>query len=183
MEKNKGEGFLLDVAPSNFFILSHGVKIKNLVELAESLRTISDKVFEHHVNSYKNDFSNWIRDVIKDNELADNISKARSKNEIIDLIEKKISEVKERNNLKSVKIKKHLNSIERILEKEKEIDFREKKIQEIEERIEEKLRNMPNKEDVKKQNNLFSKDFIQGIVVGMLLVLLGFVIYWKFFIQ
>ena len=183
MAKNKDEGFLLDVSSSNFFILSNGMKIKNLIELAESLRTMPDKVFGHYVNSHKNDFSNWIKNVIKDNELADNISKTKSKNGIIKLIEKRISEVKERNSLKSVKIKKYLNSIERILEKEREIDFREKKIQEIEERIEEKLRNMPNKGGIKKQNSFFSRDFIQGVIVGILLTALGIVVYWKFFIQ
>ena len=99
MAKNKDKGFLLDVSPSNFFILSNGMKIKNPIELAESLRTMSNKVFEHHVNFHKNDFSNWIKHAIKDNELADNISKARSKNEMIKLIKKRTSEVKDRNSL------------------------------------------------------------------------------------
>ena len=182
MAENKNKRFLLDVSPSNFFILSNGMKIKNPIELADSLRTMPNKVFEYHVNPHKNDFSNWIKDIIKDNKLADEIYKAESKNEMIKLIERRISEVKERNSLKSVKTKKDPKNIERVLEKEREIDFREKKIQEIEERIEEKLGNMSKKGYIKKQNSLFSKDFIQGIVVGILLVLLGLVIYWKFFL-
>ena len=183
MAENKDKRFLLDVSPGNFFILSNGMKIKNPIELVGSLRTMSNKVFEHHVNPHKNDFSEWIRDVIKDNELANGVFKAKSKDEMIKLIERRISEVKEKSSLKSVKTKRYLSSIERILEKEREIDFREKKIQEIEEKIEEKLNDIYNEKGGKKQENIFfSKDFIQGIVVGILLIILIFIIYWKFFL-
>ena len=90
--------------------------------------------------------------------------------------------VKDRHSMAPKEFKEILEKEKLIFEKEREIDFREKKIQEIEERIEEKLMDMPNKEDIKKQNSLFSKDFIQGIVAGILLIALGLVIYWKFFL-
>jgi len=246
LAKNKDEGVLLNRLPVNFFTLLDGKKIKNLVELADSLKTMPNAVFGYHVNFQKNDFSEWVRTAFKDNELADDISKAEGKNDMIKLVEARISEVKqniikEREEEERLKQKKVNNAIEKekakrkeelkkklqkkksnlkkqtkqnkkyskklskktaktkdsktlkvvkeilekekgIFEKEREIDFREKKIQEIEERIEEKLMDMPNKEDIKKQNSLFSKDFIQGIVAGILLIALGLVIYWKFFL-
>jgi len=226
-----------EIKPEHHFVLKGGDRIKSIEELKESLKLMKDHIFNHHVNKDKNDFSNWVRDIIKDGKLAKNISNAKSKQGMIKAIErrnskakkntlrttekkrkpKRIKEHKIENNEKIIETKQNvikqikedklrseeLNKIageklikiknlklveealrkeKKILEKEMEISFRERKIQEIEERIEEKLRNMPNKESIKKQNNLFSKDFIQGIVVGILLAFLGLIIYWKFFL-
>ena len=67
-------------APEEYhFYLSDGRKLKNLFDLIEALENMSDDVFRHHVNEYKNDFSNWIRDVFQENDLADEVSRVESR--------------------------------------------------------------------------------------------------------
>lgn len=69
------------------FKFNDGTTATNLSELLDSLKRIDDAVFRHHVNEQKNDFSNWIRDVLKENELAEDIFLLRTKEEIIKRIE------------------------------------------------------------------------------------------------
>jgi hypothetical protein len=76
--------------PEHYFYVSNGAVLKNLVELVSELRSMDSNTFTHHVNSDKNDFSNWIRDVFNDKNLANNIEKVKSKEEMALLIEKKI---------------------------------------------------------------------------------------------
>jgi hypothetical protein len=47
-----------------------GTVFADLRELAEGLRAMSDESFAYHSNMEKHDFSNWVRDVIKDELLA-----------------------------------------------------------------------------------------------------------------
>ena len=61
------------------FYLKDGRKLKSLVELTEALESMSEDVFRHHVNEARNDFSNWIKDVFKDEELAKDIKDIRDR--------------------------------------------------------------------------------------------------------
>lgn len=70
-----------DVKPDCYFLVVDGSTIKNLLELADALRTMSDDVFYYHVTNDRNDFSNWIRDVFEEKELAEELSKLHSKME------------------------------------------------------------------------------------------------------
>lgn len=80
----------VDAKPENYFILVTGVPLKNVKELANALETMNEWVFNHHVNSSRNDFSAWIKNVLKEKALAD--------------------EIKDVNNIKDMEIKllKHL---------------------------------------------------------------------------
>ena len=55
------------------FVLNDGRQLKSLVHLIDELENMPDEVFNHHVNEFKNDFSSWIRDVFKDDILADEL--------------------------------------------------------------------------------------------------------------
>lgn len=60
--------------PDQFaFFVSDGKVVKNLKELVKALGEISEDAFRHHANKEKNDFSNWIKDVMSYNDLAGNI--------------------------------------------------------------------------------------------------------------
>ena len=61
------------------FWLCTNQKLSSLKELAVALRGINDDVFRYHVNRDKNDFENWIRDIIQDKELAREISRIKTK--------------------------------------------------------------------------------------------------------
>ena len=86
MSKNKKRSDLLntkkileDTQPEFYFKLIDGSELKNLLELADALEKMSDDVFYYHANEAKNDFSNWIRDVFKQEELANETSKCNNR--------------------------------------------------------------------------------------------------------
>ncbi len=76
-----------NVKPEEYFHLYNGVVLKNLHDLIDVLEIIDDDTFEHHVKKDKNDFSEWIRHVIKDKNLADKIKKSKTKTEMIEILE------------------------------------------------------------------------------------------------
>ncbi len=52
------------------FWCQDGRVLQNLQDLAAALKEMSDETFRYHLNESKNDFSNWVRDVIGDEKLA-----------------------------------------------------------------------------------------------------------------
>lgn len=55
------------------FFLVDGTVISNLFELADALDMMGHEMFYHHVDGDRNDFSNWVRDILKEAELADKL--------------------------------------------------------------------------------------------------------------
>ena len=71
---------ILGEAPEeHHFIVADGRKLKNIIELADALETMSEEIFRHHSNEFKNDFSAWIKDVFYDHSLAEDISMAKNR--------------------------------------------------------------------------------------------------------
>ena len=77
--KEQAEKFLAKVPEEYVFWCYDGRIFRDMKELAEGLVTMSDEVFAYHANPEKNDFSNWVRDVIKDEKLANDLALATSK--------------------------------------------------------------------------------------------------------
>jgi len=67
--------------PEHHFKLLNGIELKNVVDLADSLKHMSDDVFYSHVDEHKNDFSNWVRDIYSAEELANALSKCKNQQE------------------------------------------------------------------------------------------------------
>jgi hypothetical protein len=71
---------ILGEAPvEHHFVVADGRKLKNIMELADALETMSEEIFRHHANELKNDFSAWIKDVFYDHSLAEDISRAKNR--------------------------------------------------------------------------------------------------------
>ena len=71
---------VLGEAPvEHHFIVADGRKLKNIIELADALETMSEEIFRHHVNEAKNDFSSWVKDVFYDHSLAEDLSRAKNR--------------------------------------------------------------------------------------------------------
>jgi len=70
---------LTDAPEDKRFWLCDGRVLKNLKELEQALRTMSEGTYNYHVNKNKNDFFNWIKDVFKENHLANEIRDSRNK--------------------------------------------------------------------------------------------------------
>lgn len=61
-----------------FWLHGNG-KITSLLDLKSALEEMSAETFSHHVTSAKNDFANWIEDALGDENLAKEISNARTR--------------------------------------------------------------------------------------------------------
>jgi len=194
------ENSVKDIPPNQHFWARNGTIIKNLHGLKTAIEHMDQETFDHHVNSGKNDFSEWLRNVIKDEELADKVSRTGSKEEMAKVLEENTKKKRPKAEKKApapgktetmVEEKQAeeesseseievipCGEIEEILLREKEIDRKEEKIREIEDKIEKRLEEIKN---AKTTTRFFSKEFVQGLITGLLLVVLGILIYLKFF--
>ena len=82
---------LSDVADEKRFWCHDGKLIKNLGELEKALNDMSDDTYHYHSSDGRNDFSNWIRDVVGDNKLANDLSKAKSRIQAGKVVAQRIS--------------------------------------------------------------------------------------------
>jgi hypothetical protein len=78
-EKRQLEKLLVKVAAEYVFYCHDGSIFADFRELAEGLEAISDETFAYHVNSERNDFSKWVKDVIKDEKLASDLATATNR--------------------------------------------------------------------------------------------------------
>ncbi len=64
------------------FVLQDGRKLKTIYQLIDELETMTDEVFRHHVNDFRNDFANWIEHVFEDKSLAEEIRAVETRMEM-----------------------------------------------------------------------------------------------------
>jgi hypothetical protein len=70
MTKSVAEEMLEDVPKEKRFWCRDGQVLRNMQELETALKEMTEGAFRYHSNETKNDFSNWVRDVIGDEKLA-----------------------------------------------------------------------------------------------------------------
>jgi len=76
IRKRLEKGWAADVPAGKVFWCHGGRVLTNMAELAAALRDMSEETYRHHVNAGKNDFANWLRDVVGDSTLAAQVAKA-----------------------------------------------------------------------------------------------------------
>jgi len=79
ISKEEASRRLGDVPDDKRFWCQDGKVVKNIKELGKALNDTSDDIFHYHAGEGRNDFSNWVRDVVGDNKLANDLSKAKSR--------------------------------------------------------------------------------------------------------
>jgi len=79
ISKEEANRRLGDVSDEKRFWCHDGKLVKNLGELEKALSDMSDETFHHHAGQGRNDFSNWIREVVGDEKLSKDLSKAKSR--------------------------------------------------------------------------------------------------------
>ncbi len=86
---------LENVPSQHSFKLKSGKEITNLYELALHLAAMDDDTFSHHVNGDKNDFRNWVLDIVRDEGLADKIANAKDRKKMANVVEKRVTHLEQ----------------------------------------------------------------------------------------
>ena len=88
------ERVLSDCPQGLEFWTCHGTIIKNIYELHDTIQGLNEYAFRYHVNkdNHKNDFAEWIIDVLGDSELAHKLAGVLDKKKYLSIIEKRIKE-------------------------------------------------------------------------------------------
>ena len=91
VSKEEAKRRLGDVPDDKRFWCHDGKIIKNLRELRKALNDMSDETFHYHLGERRNDFSKWIRDVVGDDKLAEDLSKTRTRMQASQAVAQRIS--------------------------------------------------------------------------------------------
>lgn len=70
-----------------FFVIN-GQILSRLDELSAALRSMDQDTYMYHVNGDKNDFSQWVSDVLLNKALATKLAKAKNKADMATIIAK-----------------------------------------------------------------------------------------------
>ena len=91
ISKEEASRRLGDVPDEERFWCHDGKLLKNLGELEKALVDMSDETFHYHLGEGRNDFGNWARDVVGDDKLANDLSKAKSRIQASKAVTQRIS--------------------------------------------------------------------------------------------
>ena len=85
---------LSDVSGSDqAFWFSNGTIAKNIYEFVSTIESCDKGVFDYHVNSEKNDFYNWILNVLGDDILAKRVKKELDQKKFVKKLRRRIKEL------------------------------------------------------------------------------------------
>jgi hypothetical protein len=94
--KQEAKRHLADVPNENVFRCHDGLTLQGMKELGNALNSMADETYVFHANTEKNDFTNWVRDVIKDDVLAKDLQKAMNRTHAAKLVASRISALSKR---------------------------------------------------------------------------------------
>lgn len=94
--KDEARKYLNSTQPEQCFWVNNGPILKNVEELADTLPQMSDETFHHHVNNEKNDFSSWIREVIGDQKLANDLLSSKNKESAVKKLRARLNSLKKK---------------------------------------------------------------------------------------
>ncbi|UCC61222.1 MAG: hypothetical protein JSW38_12940 [Dehalococcoidia bacterium] len=87
------KAWLGDVPEDRVFWCHDGRVVKNMTDLAAAIKEMNNDTFEYHLNSEKNDFSTWVRDVIGDTTLASQLARVASQATALRKVETRVSSI------------------------------------------------------------------------------------------
>ena len=89
--EKQGEKLLLKVPEEYVFCCHDGTIFRDMKELADNLTAMSDEIYIYHVTPERNDFANWVRDVIKDDDLANELALATDKSQATEYVKVRLT--------------------------------------------------------------------------------------------
>lgn len=96
------------VKPEKYFWFRTGDCAKSLKELSDKLKIIDQNGFNYHVNNEKNDIASWVKEVIKNEKLANKLTNNLSKNDFVEIINNYINEILNHHGVKLPTLTNHL---------------------------------------------------------------------------
>ena len=94
MKKTKQKPVIINAENELCFWINNGPILRNLKDLKNALKKISEKTFKYHVNKEKNDFANWVKNVLSDKILANKLAKIKTIKTMIKAVEKELKKYK-----------------------------------------------------------------------------------------
>ena len=88
--KQEAQKLLSNVNQEYVFWRHDGQTITNLKELQVSLAAMSNNTYRYHSNEEKQDFSNWVRDIIGDQVLANDLQNAKSRPKALNIVKARV---------------------------------------------------------------------------------------------
>lgn len=79
LPEQHGSALHAEIHPELYFRLHGGGVIKSIPGLKKALLEMNNETFSHHCNDNKNDFSTWVRNVFKEQALAHQIDKNKTR--------------------------------------------------------------------------------------------------------
>lgn len=89
--KQEAKRLLADVPNEYVFRCHDGLTLQGMKELGNALNSMAEETYVFHANTEKNDFTNWVRDVIKDDMLAKELQKATNRTHAGKLVASRIA--------------------------------------------------------------------------------------------
>lgn len=93
LRKKQAKEIIGNVQEEKVFYLNDGRVLRNLGELAAAMKDMGEGVFNHHVTSDRNDFRNWVNDVIGDRKLADSLGRSKTRESALGKINSRLKEL------------------------------------------------------------------------------------------
>jgi hypothetical protein len=82
-----------EIHPAKYFVLQNGQYLKSFRDLVTAVDKMDDSMFEYHVTGDRHDFANWVKDVLKQEQLASRMKTARVKKELLAILKRHVVEV------------------------------------------------------------------------------------------
>ncbi|OHB22419.1 MAG: hypothetical protein A3J67_00085 [Parcubacteria group bacterium RIFCSPHIGHO2_02_FULL_48_10b] len=83
---------LVNASDASLFWVADGKALRNLRDLAWALKEMNDATFSCHANKEKNDFANWVAEVLQDEALAKLLRGSKTKATALKKIEERLKE-------------------------------------------------------------------------------------------
>jgi hypothetical protein len=94
VEKRVAVKLLANVPEEYVFFCADGQIFRNMAGLGDSLNSMSNETFSYHFNCDKHDFSNWVKDVIGDEELATDLAEPITRIEAVIMVNSRVEALK-----------------------------------------------------------------------------------------
>lgn len=86
MAKITKKKLIQEVPPEHVFWVRDGSVLRNIEEMLYAIERMDDETFRHHVSLERNDFSNWLRDIHMEIELADRLQQILDRENLLEII-------------------------------------------------------------------------------------------------